>query len=137
MGRSMSNLEPRVRLNDPIYNIAARERVRQMGIWSPGPVLLSLHMGLPRSDEESIAKELELFEREHAVRMWQYRGDPVYEGSIGGLSRYSQNNEVLEDDDFRGVIRYVDERLESIAANASDFGFRNAEGMLLEQVVLR
>jgi hypothetical protein len=122
-------------LRDRWYGLAARERVRQLALWSPLPILVYRNCGLPYGEEDEVADEVRAFQREGVVRFWSYENERTYDGSLSTVT--AGPIETIRDRDYEHIIRFVDTRLASNDPDPRLLGFRNMEGMLLEQVVLR
>jgi hypothetical protein len=122
-------------LYDRWYGLAARERLRQLALWSPVPVLVYLNCGLPYGTEKQVEEEVKLFQREGIIKLWKYENERSFAGSLSTLA--AGPAETIRDRDYEEIVRFVDSRLESTFPDLRVLGFEHMEGMLLEQVVLR
>lgn len=120
-------------LYDRWYDSEARERVRQLALWSAQPVLLYANTGLPLHGEEVATLEVAEFQREGVVELWQYEGEKRYAESVApaGPAR------LVDASAYDRLTTFVEEKMERSYPAIDELGFRDAEGMLLEQVVLR
>ena len=122
-------------LTERWYDIKAQERLRQLALWSPRPVLLYANTGLPIRAQESASEEIARFSDEGVVQLWTYEGERLYDESLAPAAL--SDPFVVDRDTYRGITGFVSERLEHSLPAIEVLGFQDAEGMLLEQVVLR
>lgn len=122
-------------LNNPMLDTTSRERIRQLALWSPEPILLNYNCGLPIRHREEVAKELDSFQREGVVRFWKYAQEPSFRESASVLTVVPPVE--IDARSYRKLAGFVDARLEQHMPDLRELGFRSVEGMLLEQVVLR
>lgn len=121
-------------LHDRWYGQEARERLRQLALWSKKPILMYQNCGIPFGAEIEIEKEIKLFQEEGIIAFWKYENEASYEESLSTFSSLPAT--IIDDSTYRKVLRFVDHRLEEIPPKEDILGF-SQEGMLLEQVVLR
>jgi hypothetical protein len=115
--------------------MAARERLRQLALWSPAPILVYLNCGLPYGMEKQMETEVAIFQKENVLRLWQYENERAFSDSLAAF--INKPPHVVKDSEYQGIIRFVDSRLENSIPDLKDLGFANMEGMILEEVVLR
>ena len=123
-------------LTERWYDIPAQGAAPSAGaLGSPEPVLLYANTGLPIRAQESAAHEISRFSAEGVVQLWTYEGERQYEGSLASASRSELL--IVDHESYREITTFVSARLETSYPAIEELGFHDAEGMLLEQVVLR
>jgi hypothetical protein len=122
-------------LADRWYDAIARERLRQVALWHPGPVLIHKNCGLPFQVDPDLETEIRLFQREGVIQFWGFDHEPAYVGALGTFGRGP--DETISRESYGEVQRFVESRMEAVEPDPSALGFKNREGFLLEQVVLR
>ena len=128
-------MEPSIRLNDRLYDFSARERIRQLSLWSPQPVFVYVNCGIPFGMEESVEEEIRIFQQEGVIKFWGYEDEPAYDSALSSIIK--GRVQTVSDHEYKQIINFVDSRLTEVFPDLQSLGFKNMEGMMLEQVVLR
>lgn len=122
------------------YDSSVRERVRQLALWSASsPVLLYQNCGLPPQGDPDgeLAAEVRTFQDEQVLRLWGYQGEDQFEGSTIATFVSKAGLLAINNEAYGAVLDLVDSRSKEHLPSPQELGYRNMEGMLLEEAVLR